>query len=226
MLDTRYPVETPEGVELSLCPAGLLSRGLAFAVDWLIRVAVVITLFYGLSLLGVFGFGLAMIVYFLVEWFYPVFFELLRQGVTPGKKGFNLQVMKVDGTPITFSDSIIRNLLRAADFLPFMYVAGICSMVLTKRFQRLGDLAAGTVVVYTEPKQSNFPEIEDEAKTNMVSLSMEERGALIEFSERSATISKDRLRELAGILEPMLGADEDEAVVNIRQIAKGYMGQA
>lgn len=225
MLDTRYPVETPEGVELSLFPAGIPSRGLAFMVDWLIRVSIVLTVFYGLSLLGMFGFGLALIVYFLVEWFYPVFFEMLKQGITPGKKGFSLQVIKVDGTPITFSDSIIRNLLRAADFLPFMYMAGICSMVLTKRFQRLGDLAAGTVVVYAETKQSDLPEIKEEAKSNIVTLSLEERRALIDFAERGNTISQDRLRELANILEPMINADGDQAVVAIRQIAKGYISQ-
>ena len=225
MLDTRYPVETPEGVELSLFPAGILSRGLAFVVDLLIRMAIVLTLFYGLSLLEKFGFGIAMIVYFLVEWFYPVFFEMLKQGVTPGKKGFHLRVMKVDGTPITFSDSIIRNLLRAADFLPFMYVAGILSMVLTRRFQRLGDLAAGTVVVYAEKKQSNLPEIKEQAKSNNLALSLEERRALIDFAERDPTISQDRLRELANILQPILHVDGDRAVVAIRQIAKGYIGQ-
>ena len=224
MLDTRYPVETPEGVELSLLPAGILSRGLAFVVDWLLRVVIVLTAFYGLSLLGFFGYGIAMIVYFLVEWFYPVFFEMLRHGITPGKKGFHLQVMRVDGTPITFSDSIIRNLLRAADFLPFMYVAGIVAMVVTKRFQRLGDLAAGTVVVYADTRQSNLPEIEEEAKASIVTLSLEERRSLIDFAERGNTISQDRQRELANILEPITHVQDDQAVVSIRQIAKGYIG--
>ncbi len=93
-----------------------------------------------------------LIVAFLLEWLYPVAFELTRWGATPGKRALGLKVVMDNGLPVTPAASLTRNLLRVADFLPFLYgFATVC--LLTRRdFKRLGDLAAATLVVYQPPE--------------------------------------------------------------------------
>lgn len=88
---------------------------------------------------------------FLLEWFYPIIFEVYRQGQTPGKKVMAIKVLQDNGIPVGWPTSLIRNLLRAVDFLPMMYGFGVVSMLIARNFRRLGDLAAGTLVVYVEP---------------------------------------------------------------------------
>ena len=100
LLDTRRLVETPEGIDLILRPAGLMPRALAFGIDLLIRGAILLAAFIVLGLLGQFGAGLGTILYFLVNWWYPVLFEVLYQGRTPGKKVMGLRVVHDDGTPV------------------------------------------------------------------------------------------------------------------------------
>ena len=102
-----------------------------------------------LALAGL-GQGLMLLGFFLLEWFYPVFFEL-RSGATPGKRAMGLRVVHDDGTPVGAVASVIRNLLRVADFLPLFYAAGLVSCLVDRDFRRLGDLAAGTLVVHSEP---------------------------------------------------------------------------
>ena len=97
-LDTVQPFETPEGVDLSLIPAGPIPRVLAWGIDLLIRIFTYSALFSFFPHFGAFGIGLLWISIFVVEWFYPVFFEV-RSGSTPGKKRFGLQVLHDDGTP-------------------------------------------------------------------------------------------------------------------------------
>jgi uncharacterized RDD family membrane protein YckC len=87
-----------------------------------------------------------IIVSFLIYWGYFFFFELWMNGRTPGKKSLKIRVVRLEGGPITFDSIAVRNLLRAVDFLGLYSVAGI-AMFLTKKSQRLGDLAAGTVVI-------------------------------------------------------------------------------
>ena len=102
-----------------------------------------------LGLLGRFGVGLLMIFFFGLEWFYPVLFELLPGRATPGKRALGLKVVMDDGLPMTPAASLIRNLLRAADFLPFaLRLRPARRMLLRPDFKRLGDLAAGTLVVH------------------------------------------------------------------------------
>jgi len=81
-------------------------------------------------------------------WGYYIFFEMLWNGQSPGKRWVGLRVIRTDGTPITLSESFIRNLTRFVDFLPAGYGIGILSMFLDKQSRRLGDLAAGTLVVH------------------------------------------------------------------------------
>ena len=147
LLDTRQSLETPEGALLPLTPAGFGVRTLAQLLDILIRYGIVTVLFILLSLLGKMGTGIALILAFLLEWFYPVYFEVSRQGRTPGKKWMGIRVVNDDGTPITFGPSLLRNLLRFIDFLPMLYLTGIIACLCNRQFKRLGDLAAGGVAV-------------------------------------------------------------------------------
>ena len=149
-LDTVVTAETPEGILLELRPAGLSPRFFAFLIDWLIRVAVIYAL---MMVVGIAGDDRHRgcrdhIFWFLLEWFYPVVFELSRSGATPGKRVFGLRVVMDNGLPITPGASVTRNLLRVADFLPFLFGFAIVSMLLRKDCKRLGDIAAATLVVH------------------------------------------------------------------------------
>ena len=119
-LDTTYTVNTPEGIALELSPAGPVPRLLAWLLDLLLRSLVNVALFLMLSTLGKTGAGIALILAFLLEWFYPVYFELRQQGQTPGKKMLDIYVAQADASPITPSASLVRNLLRVVDFLPLL----------------------------------------------------------------------------------------------------------
>ena len=151
-VDTRTEIETPENVTLSFNVAGPGSRMSAYLVDLVIRVLV----FWGASFLlsaalPVLGSGMSLggflIGLFLLEWGYSTLFEAFWRGQTPGKRICGLRVLKDAGYPIGFYDSVLRNLLRAADILPFGYGAGLICMAASPRLQRIGDLAAGTIVV-------------------------------------------------------------------------------
>jgi uncharacterized RDD family membrane protein YckC len=115
-VDTLRRFETPEGIEIELRLAGPVPRAGAFAIDLLIRFGLYLVLLPLAGLAGV-GVGLILLALFLLEWFYPVFFEL-RSGATPGKRAVGLVVVHADGTPVGPSASLLRNLLRALDFLP------------------------------------------------------------------------------------------------------------
>jgi uncharacterized RDD family membrane protein YckC len=203
MLDTLTTVETPEGIALGLRPAGPLSRMLAWMIDTIIRFALLYVLLLGLSLLGDFGVGLFLILLFLVEWLYPVAFELLMDGQTIGKRAMGLRVLCDDATPVTVSASLLRNLLRGVDFLPFFYGLGVATMLASRDFKRLGDLAAGTLVVYvTRPrKDQSLPKAQPLSPP--VALEAEEQQAVIGFAERLGELSTERARELAALAEPL-----------------------
>ncbi|MCK5810070.1 MAG: RDD family protein, partial [Cocleimonas sp.] len=187
-LDTIYTVNTPEGINLTLSPAGPMPRMLAWVIDVLIRLLIYSVTFITLAFLGSSGQGIALIITFLVEWFYPVYFELFHQGQTPGKKSLNLYVVQDNGSPVTPAASMIRNLLRFVDFLPLFYGFGLASMLLNKRFQRLGDLVAGTVVLYKEdPLKEDLVEsdvLDHQVITPPVSLKIEEQQTILQFRQR------------------------------------------
>lgn len=141
---------TPEGLLLTLMPAGLTPRLSAWLIDFLIRAVIIIIVSSISAFFGTAGMGIIAIAYFLITWLYPVYFEVYRRGMTPGKKRQGIYVCHDDGTPISLTSSMTRNLLRVADFLPFGFAAGILTILFTKRSQRLGDIVAGTLVVYEQ----------------------------------------------------------------------------
>jgi uncharacterized RDD family membrane protein YckC len=157
-VDVLDLIETPENVELEQRLAGIGSRFIAGLVDGLILTGISIALaivFTALAMLDPFEsrFGLGVALYalavFLLFWGYFVFFEYRTNGQTPGKKTVRIRVVREGGMPITFRDVAVRNLLRIVDAFPSMVVCviGGIAMFATKKCQRLGDLAAGTVVV-------------------------------------------------------------------------------
>lgn len=217
-LDTTRRYETPEGIALGLRIAGPVVRSCAWAIDMLIRAGLYLAIAIPFTFLGGLGFGLSLVVFFLIEWFYPVFFEL-RQGATPGKKAMGLEVIQDNGTPISWSASLLRNLLRAADFLPFLYAAGLLSMLLSRNFQRLGDLAAGTLVVYRD-KSTQRHELPDVTPVHPPKpLTREEQRTLLAFAERTPLLTPERQVELAEILSGLTGRQGAAAVSELHAYA-------
>ncbi|WP_296058124.1 RDD family protein [uncultured Amphritea sp.] len=214
LTDTVRRHETPEGIRLELRLAGPVVRACAWSIDMLIR-AILYGLVSGIfAFFGGVGTSVMLIMFFLIEWFYPVVFELYN-GASPGKKAMGLVVMQDNGTPVTFSSSLIRNLLRAADFLPFLYAAGLLSMLMSRNFQRLGDLAAGTLVVYRETDQARVKLAAAEVRRPPVDLSVDEQWELIRFAERCPQLSQERQIELATSLYPITGKQGSAAVTEI-----------
>jgi uncharacterized RDD family membrane protein YckC len=215
MLDTTRRVATPEGIELTLRLAGPVPRALAWSVDFLLRAAVVLVVSLIASRFGRAGTGVVLITAFFVEWLLPAWFEAMWSGQTPGKRMFRLAVLNDDGTPVRWPGALTRNLLRAADFLPFLYGVGLITMLMNRDFKRLGDLAAGTVVVYQAEKVEATRAIPPAPpQTPPVSLSPEEQRAVLELAERSATFTRERFEELAELPTPLVGRAVCDAAAN------------
>ncbi|WMS85819.1 RDD family protein [Pleionea litopenaei] len=226
MLDTHLRVEVPEGIEIHLPLAGPVVRCLAFLIDTLIRVGTYLIIGLIFQLMGHFGIGLFFILIFLLEWFYPVIFEMFNQGATPGKKLMGIAVVNDDGTPVDWSSSIVRNLLRAADMFPVLYLTGILSMLLNKQFKRLGDLAAGTLVIHkkTYSHSGNLPQAKP--KQARLQLTLEEQSAILHFGERSKQLSQARAHELANILNQVVdGQSAEDRMSNIMSLANWLRGR-
>jgi uncharacterized RDD family membrane protein YckC len=181
-------------------------RALAWSVDFLLRVAVVLVVMMVAAPLGAAGTGIALITAFFVEWLLPAWFETNWNGQTPGKRAFGIAVLNDDGTPLRWPAALTRNLLRAVDFLPLFYGIGLVAMLASRDFKRLGDLAAGTVVVYQAEKASPrvFPDAPPVAPP--FSLSLEEQRAVLELAERASTLTRERLEELAELPAPLVGS--------------------
>ncbi len=147
-LDDRLTIATPEGVTLDLVLAGLGSRFVARLLDTVIQGALIFALAVGAyaASSGVVR-AIAVVVLFLTLFAYDIPFEVLNGGRTVGKLAAGVHVVGRGGEPIGFLASVTRNVLRIVDFLPGFYVVGAASIVATQRDQRLGDLAAGTMVV-------------------------------------------------------------------------------
>ncbi len=165
MIIERYNslrIHIPEGVYFSLLLAGPFSRFLAWLLDRVIIFATLMLLYSISGLSQFYGSGLfnagMILVSFISIIGYNILFEWLWRGQTLGKRLLGIRVMDVLGLQLQFNQIVIRNLLRAVDSLPTLYLVGGTAMVLSERCQRLGDLAANTVVIYVP--ESMEPEIE------------------------------------------------------------------
>src|SRR5262245_37921859 len=113
MLDTTRRVATPEGIELTLHLAGPLPRAMAWAIDLMLRVAVLLALTVVLATAGRSGWGLILLAWFFLEWLLPALLEAKWRGQTPGKRALGLMVLNDDGSPVRWPAALTRNLLRA-----------------------------------------------------------------------------------------------------------------
>jgi uncharacterized RDD family membrane protein YckC len=228
ILDTIVSAETPEGILLELRPAGLTARCYAFLLDTLIKLAVL----YVFEMLALFagglGLALTLILLFALEWLYPVAFELTRWGATPGKRSLGLRVVMDNGLPITPAASMTRNLLRAADFLPFLYGFAVVSMLLRRDFKRLGDLAAATLVIY-EPRPAAKIELgEIPPLAPAIAVVPQDQAAVIALAARVPRLTGERLDELAALAARVSG-DEGHAGPEVTRrvlgVAQWFLGR-
>jgi uncharacterized RDD family membrane protein YckC len=149
--EERTRIATPEGVELELVLAGLASRFIAELFDALILGAVLVAMVILAALAGGGAGALILVValggFLLITVVYHVAFEVLARGRTPGKRWAGLRVVLEGGGPVDLRASLVRNLIRLIEGLALLYVPAIIAVLATRRNQRLGDLAAGTLVI-------------------------------------------------------------------------------
>ena len=205
VLDTVVSAETPEGILLELRPAGLSARFYAFGLDWAIRLSIMYAAGIAAAYMGGIGIAFFFILFFALEWFYPVGFELTASGATPGKRAFGLKVVMDNGLPVTPAASLTRNLLRAADFLPFGYGFAIVSILVRHDCKRLGDIAAATIVVH-EPRPVPGIDLDDVAAVAPASrLTPQDQAAVIALAARAPRLTAERLDELAALAAAVSG---------------------
>lgn len=227
-LDTLQSVELAEGVEIRLRIAGPMARAGAYLVDFLIRVllllsGVILCMVTGIAFGERVANGLMLLAWFLLDWLYPVVFEAGRRGATPGKRFMGLRVVQASGSPVTFGQAVVRNFLRFIDSMPlYTYAFGMVSCLASARFQRLGDLAAGTVVVYDRMPPQPF--IADTVLVPPlplpVALTADETRALGLFMERTGLWSHARRIEIANHAADLTGATGQEGVTRLLGMAR------
>jgi uncharacterized RDD family membrane protein YckC len=157
----KLTIETPEQTPLEFPLAGIGSRFLAIALDTLLQLAAFwILLMIAIAALwasftGIMGkqwvVATLVLMAFLVQFGYYAFFEAVWNGQTPGKRWTHLRVIKDSGRSISAYDAILRNLLRIVDALPTFYATGVITMLISRENKRVGDYAAGTVVIHEKP---------------------------------------------------------------------------
>ena len=197
-------------------------------LDWLVRLAVLYVVGTVAGFLGGIGFAFWMILLFALEWFYPVVFELTPSGATPGKRAYGLRVVMDTGLPVTPAASVARNLLRAADFLPFLYGFAIVSMLLRRDCKRLGDIAAATMVVH-EPRAAKRIALGDVQPIPPVrALAPEDQAAVIALASRAPTLTEERLDELAALAASVsgdVGREGPEVTRRVLGVAQFVLGR-
>jgi uncharacterized RDD family membrane protein YckC len=153
-LDDRLSIDTPENILLDADIAGFGTRCIAAIIDYLLLLSAIIALsFLYIQSLPIRArdetgtLAILVLIQFVLIAFYHLFFEFLWNGQTPGKRWVGIRVVQANGLPVTVSGLLIRNLVRLFDFLPVFYAIGLLVMFATKHTQRLGDLAARTIVI-------------------------------------------------------------------------------
>lgn len=168
-------IDTPENVTFAYDIAGIGSRFTAALIDTAIIIVlqvvtnllVLLVISRGggsgsledLASIDTWVIALVGLISFLFLWGYYIFFEMLWNGQTPGKRVVKLRVIRTDGTPITLTESVIRNLVRLVDFLPAFYGIGTVAVFVNRQTRRLGDLAAGTLVVREKDQQITLKDL-------------------------------------------------------------------
>ena len=217
-------MQTPEGIEFVLYPAGLPIRACALAIDSTIQG---VLLFGILIIAGIFswalGFWFSLILVFILDWFYHTAFEVFCRGQSPGKRWMGIRVVRRDGSPVNPGASFLRNLLRFADTFMSLYLIAFICMLVSPAFRRIGDWVADTLVVYTAnarftdrflspalrrtgmPWLANFPAVFPSRR-----LDYEEKQAILSFARRYPLFGRARADEIAGIWAGKLKAPDTE----------------
>ncbi|MGE3777322.1 MAG: RDD family protein [Pirellulaceae bacterium] len=232
-IDASVEIVTPENIAFRYQVAGPFRRLPAFLLDLLIRNALMLAIAVFGMLFGVLVGGLApagiLISYFLIEWFYGGVLETWMNGQTPGKFVMGIRVLTIDGQPITPIQAVLRNILRFVDMMPLLSLQifnpevpvymiptfGFCllSAALSPRFQRLGDIVCGTIVVIEERRWlSGVAKLEDPRVSHLASyipldfrISRSLARALAAYVDRRRFFTQARRREVARHLaEPLL----------------------
>lgn len=223
-IDNLIHLQTPEGVELTLAPAGLVPRAIAWLIDLLIRIIILFVVAIIFSMMGNMGTAFYYLAFFLIEWMYPVYYEIRKDGSTPGKKSMGIMTVQDDGTPVGMSASFLRNLLRTVDFLPFFYALGLVSCAIRKDGKRLGDLVAGTLVIYRWDAHQAEEIPEGESLMPALPLAIDEQREIVAFAERYHKFSDERKLELSSILSPELINDPQNAIEDTVAMARWIKG--
>ncbi|MDR1107715.1 MAG: RDD family protein [Spirochaetaceae bacterium] len=203
-IDSSLGVQTPEGIEIILYPAGLLVRSCAYAIDIGLQSILVFALTISAGVLGqVLGLWFFMLLLFGINWFYHVVFELFFKGQSPGKRILGLRVVQGDGSPIGAGSSFLRNLLRFADTFMFLYLIALLLITVSPGFRRLGDWAADTLVVYAAQSRPSGASAAgllaggSAPLTVIPAMTYEEKQAVLAFARRYPLLAPARADEIA-----------------------------
>ncbi len=232
-IDSTVEVVTPENIAFQYHVAGPFRRLPAFLIDLLVRLAIFALLATVVMLVsfGAPGVGgmVVIIAWFALDWFYGGVCETLMNGQTPGKRVMGLRVLTVQGQPINGVQAVMRNILRSADMMPMLsmeifdipasayviptFMVGMLTMMLNKRFQRLGDLVCGTLVVVEERSWlTGVAKLEDARAAQLANyippdftISRTLARSLSAYVDRRRFFSADRRREVAAhIAQPLI----------------------
>jgi uncharacterized RDD family membrane protein YckC len=226
-------VQTPEGIEYVLYPAGLPIRVCAYAIDTLIQwVFLIAAAIFFYTMKNTLGQWAALLILFGVNWFYHVGWEIFNRGQSLGKRILGIRVVKSDGSPVSPGASFLRNLLRFADVFMSLCLAGLFSMILSPAFRRLGDWAADTLVVYTPSAQApNWQPgaLAGNSNTDAVavvrSLPYEEKQAILMFARRYPLLGPALADEIAHTYVEALRADASGNPEHSVQASVGTRGE-
>ena len=226
LLDGRLSLTTPEGVRLQLTPAGPVVRAYAWAIDfaaWSFGAGAVVSLLAAILPSQKLFNGMSALLFFLAYWAYPVLCEVYAGGRTLGKFVVGLQVLRADGLPVRWRESVLRNLLLAADFLPMLYATGLLSMLCDRQFRRLGDIVAGSQVVYRDKPPKRVAVAEAAPLPLPFPLTPDQQRALADLFARESRLPYGRMLELADIAEPLTGRAGEASLERLRGMAAGLV---
>jgi len=235
--EDRVSISTPEGIEIELALAGLGSRLSARLIDFFFQlvIAAIVALVIGLILTGIsgsseLGFGAGVGFAFFAMLFYDVFYEAYREGQTPGKKRLGIRVLGDGGEPVSFRAAMVRNVMRLIDEVATLFLGALVSIVRSPRNQRLGDHAAGTIVVGVGAAEAGeaissaalgseltvslgaIPALERAGSWDTSAVSGEELDAIRHFLARRGSLNPEARTELGtrlaeGLRERVVGAE-------------------
>lgn len=224
--EDRLAIATPEGVRIELVLAGLGSRFTAALIDLVLKAVLLLAVFLVSAILGEIGAAIASVALLVIYLGYDIAFEVLAGGRTPGKRRTGLRVLRADGRSVDLLSSAIRNVVRLVDGLVLAYLPGMVSILVTRRNQRLGDLAGSTIVVNeaggrplpaetfsaataATPTSAFLPPARGGGALDVTAVTAQDMGTLRAFLARRQALDvsarADLAARLSGALRPRVG---------------------